>query len=230
MTPDSLTPFPADAQVTDVQAQIAQIGKTLAQLEQESQSLKVQAAQKDQQAAAIRVQLATLAGTKAQTVTATPQIGQTVEGKGVYMGVWQPKNRNGKSLGKTFAVYAATEDLTDEFGVKLVATFRNHAKRMTALKDWHGHNGFDSTNDATIIQGLADGSAVGKWFIPTRELLTGTDRWGDKVQDDNLLAHQDKLGAITTSRKDCDDYEYPNYYISSAEHRDDSYSVCIPSA
>ena len=230
MAPDSLTP--ADAQTTggqtlpaDVQAQIAQIGEKLTQLEQESKSLEEQASQKRQQAAAIRVQLATLAGTQSQSVKATPQIGEKIEGKGIYLGVYAPKNRNGKSLGKTFAVYAATEDLTDESGAKLVATFRDHAKRMTALKGWHGHDGFDSTNDAEIIQGLADGSAVGKWIIPTQELLTGTDRNGDKVQDDNLIAHKDKLGQITTSRKGCGDYEYPNYYISSTEHRDNSYYV-----
>jgi hypothetical protein len=105
---------------------------------------------------------------------------------------------------------------------------------MTTLKNWHGHDGGDFTNDATIIQGLADGSAVGKWFIPTKELLVGTDRNGDKVQNDNLLAHKDKLGQITTFRdvppfrgtyhdwdaeSDPNYYWYPNYYWSSTEHR-----------
>lgn len=233
MAPDSLTITLADGQAVGGQTApaadpISRIEQELTRIEQESQSLKQQAAQKRQQLAEMRarvamqmrVRLATLAGTKTQTVKATPKIGETVEGKGIYMGVYAPKYRNGKSLGKAFAVYAATEDLTDESGAKLVATFQNHAKRITALKGWHGHDGFDSTNDAAITQGLADGSAVGKWLIPTRELLSGTDRNGDKVQDDNLIAHKDKLGAITTSRKGCGDYEYPNYYVSATELRD----------
>src|SRR5580658_1782334 len=99
------------------------------------------------------------------------KIGEKIEGKGIYIGQWQPKDRTGKSLGKTFALYAAPEDLTDETGKKLTATFRDTANRMTTLKNWHGHDGGDFTNDATIIQGLAHGSAVGKWFIPTKELL-----------------------------------------------------------
>jgi hypothetical protein len=236
MAPDSLIPTPTDGQQTGgakapVADLISQIEQDMTRIELESKNLREQAkglenqaTQKDQQVAAIRVQLAKLSGAQAQTVK-TPQIGEKIEGKGIYMGVYAPKYRNGKSLGKTFAVYVATEDLTDESGAKLVATFQDHAKRMTALKGWHGHDGFDSTNDAAITQGLADRSAVGKWLIPTIEILVGTDRNGDKVQDDNLIAHKDKLGAITTSRKCCGDYEYPNYYVSSTEPRDLSYGV-----
>jgi hypothetical protein len=218
MPPDSLTPTPgAMPPATDL---ISQIEQEMTRIEQESQNLKQQAAQKDEQLARMRVRLATLAGAKAQTFKTTPQVGQTAEGKGIYMGVYAPKYRNGKSLGKTFAVYAAPEDLTSESGAKLVATFKDTTKRLTGLKNWHGHDGGDFANDAAIIQGLADGSAVGKWLIPTREILAGTDRNDAKVQDDNLIAHKDKLGAITTSRKGCGDYEYPNYYVSSTEHRD----------
>jgi hypothetical protein len=193
-----------------VKNQIAQIGQRLKQLEQESKSLEEQAAQKRQQAAEIRVQLAKLSARA---------------GKGVYIGQWQPKDRNGKSLGKTCAVYAAPEDLTDKSGRKLVATFKDTAKRMTALRNWHGHDGGDFANDTALYRGLADGSAFGKWFIPTRDLLTGTDLNGNKVQNDNLVAHKDKLGEITTAREGCGSYEYPNYYWSLSEHRDVSHGV-----
>jgi len=203
---------------------ISRIEEEMTCIEQESQSLEQQAAQKRQQLVEMRVRLATLAGTQMQTIK-TPQIGQKIEGKGIYMGVYAPKDRNGTSLGKTFAVYAAPEDLTGESGAKLVATFQDTARRMTALKGWHGHDGGDFANDAAIIQGLADGSALGKWLIPTRELLSGTDYNGDKVQTDNLLAHKDKLGEITTSREGCGDCEYPNYYVSSTEYHARSYYV-----
>jgi hypothetical protein len=131
-----------------------------------------------------------------------PQIGQTIAGKGVYMGAWTPKDRSGNSLGKSFAVYAASEDLTDESGKKLVATFQDTAKRMTGLRNWHGHDGGNFANDTALYQGLADGSAICKWFIPTRDLLVGTDLNGNKVQADNLYAHKDKgdlMGTFTMS-------------------------------
>jgi hypothetical protein len=223
MAPDSLTPTPADGQQTGGETPpaaelISRIEQELTRIEQESRSLKEQAAQKDQQVAEMRVRLATLAGTKSQAVKTTPQIGQTIEGKGVYMGIWQPKDRNGKSLGKTFAVYAAPEDLTSESGAKLVATFQDHAKRMTALKGWHGHDGGDFANDAALYKALVDGSAIGKWFIPTRDLLVGTDVDGNKVQADNLYANKDKgdlKGTFTTSGDFLD-----HWYWSCTEPRD----------
>jgi hypothetical protein len=151
----------------------------------------------------------------------TPQIGQTVEGKGVYVGQWKPLDQNGKSLGKSFNVFAAPEDLTDESGKKLVATFKDTAKRITALKNWHGHDGGNFANDTALYECLADGSAVGKWFIPTRDLLVGNDLNGSKVQADNLYANKDKgdlKGTFTTSGQG-GDRDYPVWYWSCTEHR-----------
>jgi hypothetical protein len=267
MPPDSLPPAPADGQPigvqtlpADVRAKIAQIGEEITRLQQEEQSLKEegrslseqaknlaeilrkQAMQKDQQAAEIRVQIAKLSGAQAQTIkTAMPRIGEKIEGKGIYLGVWHPKYTIDKSLGKAFAVYAAPEDLTNEHGEKLVATFQDHAKRVAALKGWHGHDGFDGDYDWKIKRGLADGSVVGKWFIPARELLCGFDVYGIKqVQDDNMFVHKDKLGKITTllSSAGCD-YVREDYYVSSTVGRDgsnglhcsrlsDGFGACFP--
>jgi len=227
MTPDSSIPtntLDTSAPTPPATDLVDQIEAQLAMLDQESRSLKEQAAQKDKQAADIRVRLATIAGTRSDTVK-VPQIGQTVAGKGIYMGVWEPKDRGGNSLTKKFAVYAAPEDLTDESGRKLVATFQDTARRITALRNWHGHDGGDFADDAALYRGLADGSAAGKWFIPTRDLMAGTDLDGNTVQNDNLVAHKDKLGEIITSREGCDTRDYPNYYWTLAEHRDISTHV-----
>jgi len=149
------------------------------------------------------------------------QIGQTIEGKGLYMGVWEPKDRAGNSLNRKFTVYAAPEDLTDESGQKLVATFQDTAKRMTGLRNWHGHDGAGVVNDTQLYRGLADGFAIGKWFIPTRDLLLGTDIDGNKVQNENLAAYNERLGEITMSRRyGCSSYDYPNYYLSLSELAD----------
>jgi hypothetical protein len=131
----------------------------------------------------------------------TPRIGQMIAGKGIFAGVWTPEDRDGQSLGKKFSVFAAPEDLTDGSGKKLVATFRDAAKRITALRNWHGHDGGDFANDTALYKGLADGSAIGKWFIPPLELLLGTDLDGNFVRPDNLYTNKNKgdfKGTFTT--------------------------------
>jgi hypothetical protein len=150
-----------------------------------------------------------------------PQIGQTIPGKGVFVGVWKPKDRDGNSLGKAFNVYAAPQDLTDESGQKALLTFKDAAKRLTALGNWHGYNGGDFGNDTALYKALGNGSYHGEWFIPPRELLVGTDLNGNKVQDDNLYANQGKgdlKGTFTTARGSSSDY--PDWYWSCTERRD----------
>jgi hypothetical protein len=149
----------------------------------------------------------------------TQQIGQRIAGKGVYIGVWAPKDRTGRSLGKTFAVYAAPEDLTDASGKRLAATFKDAARELASKRNWHGFDGGDFASDTALYKGLTDGSAIGKWFLPTRDLLVGTDIDGKKVQDDTLYAHKDRgdlKGAFMPSR-----YIYRNYYWSLSERRGD---------
>jgi hypothetical protein len=211
MAPDSLTPNPADGQPTGGETLpaadfISRIEQEMTRIEQESHSLKQQAAQKDQQLAEMRVRLATLAGTKSQTVK-PPQIGQTIAGKGVYIGQWQPKDRSGNSLGKRFNVFAAPEDLTDESGKKALLTFKDTAERMMALGNWHGHDGGDFANDTAVYTALKNGSYNGEWFIPTRDLLS-----------DNLYSNKDQgdlKGSFATSGSGLD-----VWYWSCTERRD----------
>ncbi len=53
---------------------------------------------------------------------------------GVYIGVWEPKDRTGKSLGKTFNIFAAPEDLTDDAGKKVLLTFNEAVQARGVLK------------------------------------------------------------------------------------------------
>jgi hypothetical protein len=158
-----------------------------------------------------------------------PQIGQTIEGKGIYLGVWEPKDRQGQSLSRTFAVYAAPEDLTDESGRKLAATFKDAAKRITAVRNWHGHDGGSFASDAALYTALKDGTGIGKWFIPPRELLVGTDLNGAKVRDNNLYAHRntgDFKDSFTTIDNGSDGNSgYAVWYWSCTERRDYRSSV-----
>jgi len=138
-----------------------------------------------------------------------PQIGQTIPGKGIFAGLWTPKDRDGNSLGKTFSVFAAPEDLTDEYGSRVLSQFKEAAQRITALRNWHGHDGGDFADDAALYKALADGSAVGKWFIPTRDLLT-----------DNLYANEDRIGGFQTNDSGRD-----VWYWCCTEHPTDALHV-----
>jgi hypothetical protein len=226
MAPDSLTPTRADDQLSGgVPAAdlISRIEEEMTRSEQQSKSLKQQAAQKDQQLAEMRVRFATLAGTKSQAVK-TPQIGQTIAGKGIYLGVWEPKDREGRSLNRRFAVYAAPEDLKAPSGGNLLKTFRDMAQEVASLRNWHGADGGSFANDAALYTALKDGTGVGKWFIPPRELLVGTDLNGATVRDDNLYAHRntgDFKNSFTTIDNGSDGNSgYAVCYWSCTDRRD----------
>jgi hypothetical protein len=110
-----------------------------------------------------------------------PHIGQTIAGKGVFAGVWEPKDRDGKSLGKRFNVFATPQDLTDSSGKKILMQFKEAVERMTALSNWHDHDGVNFANDTAVYTALKNGSYNGEWFIPTRDLLS-----------DNLYSNKDQ--------------------------------------
>src|SRR5271163_1945820 len=42
---------------------------------------------------------------KQEEALKNPQIGQLIDGKGVFLGIWEPKDRSRKSLGKKFNLY-----------------------------------------------------------------------------------------------------------------------------
>jgi len=117
------------------------------------------------------------------------EIGQMIPGKGIFMGVWEAKNRRGKSLGKKFRRFVAPEDLMDDEGKKVLWTFREAAQQVAGLRNWHGHDGADFKDEADFYKALKEGRGIGKWFIPPSEFLIGIDRNGDKVSDDHLYAH-----------------------------------------
>ena len=67
------------------------------------------------------------------------QIGQLVEGKGIYFGVQEITTKGG--LTQTFDLYAAPEDLTDAQDEKLVTTYNKAVIALNEKEDWHGHHG-----------------------------------------------------------------------------------------
>jgi hypothetical protein len=158
---------------------------------------------------------------------ADPQPGQLIAGKGVFIGTWSPKDRDGNSLNKTFNLFAAPHDLgLDENGrgTKLVATYNKAAAHVAGLQDYHGYNGFNHNvsgqgkhvpPDEALYDALRNGSYNGEWFVPPKDVL-----------DDNLYQNKDKgdlSGTFVTSSSGSD---HAHWYWSCTEHPDYWSSVC----
>jgi len=169
-------------------------------------------------------------GTTMPFASGNLNIGELVPDKGIFAGVWEPKDRQGNSLGKRYNVFAAPEDLTDSSGKKVLLKFKDAAREVANLKNWHGHNGAGVANDTALYEALRDGSYNGGWFIPTRDLLGSKD--GGKDVDDNVV-HDETLykhrntGAFanTFQMVDKSSSDIGEYYWSCSEHRDDSVYV-----
>lgn len=143
------------------------------------------------------------------------QPGQLVSGKGVFIGIWQPKDREGNSLGRIFNVFAAPQDLTDASGQKNPLTYEDTVNRVAELKNWHGHDGGRFINDTAVYDALKNNSYNGEWFIPTRDLLDGKEFNKKTVQLDNLYRYKDTgalKGTFTTTVG-----FYPHWYWSCTE-------------
>jgi len=148
-------------------------------------------------------------------------IGQLVPGKGVYLGIWSPSDRHACSINKMFNVYAAPYDLgLDEngHGSKLIITYNDAVKAVSEIKNLMGHNGAQYKNDTELYDALRSGSYKGEWFIPTRDLVNGTDVDGIKVQHDNLYQHRN-TGKFANTFTTASGSDYPDWYWSSTEHR-----------
>lgn len=124
-----------------------------------------------------------------------PEIGELVESKGVYIGVWELKDEGGT----VFDLYAAPQDLD------LPSSFNEASRYASALLDYHGHNG------ANLSSSFPQLMNSGKWFIPTYDILK------NKIYENRnkgaLKGTFNTFGGISS------------YYWSSTESRLDTSSV-----
>ncbi len=114
--------------------------------------------------------------------------GDLIPGQGIYMGKWQPKDRDGASLGKVFNVFAAPEDLKSSDATPLHLTFHDTVYWVDKLKDWHGYNGAYFHNDRELIDALKNRSYNGGWFIPPVELACGSDWIRNETYETSFFA------------------------------------------
>lgn len=151
--------------------------------------------------------------------TSRIDIGDIIPGEGVYLGIWQPKDKSGKSLGATFKVFAAPEDLRDAEGRECVFKYEEAVTRISELKNWHGHDGANYKNDVALYDAIKNLNYYGGWFIPPAELLTGMPEFlSKKTRADNLVTYRNS-GAFKGSFNEnaVDIFKYPAQYWSSTE-------------
>lgn len=118
------------------------------------------------------------------------ECGALVPKQGVFLGQWNPHDKDGQSLGKVFNVFAAPTDLTDNKDRKTASTYTDTVDRIAELKNWHGFDGGTYAHDRALYEALQNGSYKGEWVIPTLDLLCGLNTKGDQiVQPYNLYRH-----------------------------------------
>jgi hypothetical protein len=120
-------------------------------------------------------------------------IGRQIEGRGVFIGTWQPEG-----LSQKFNIFAAPEDLTNENGEKELYTYKDAVTRIAELKDWHGFDGTNYADDSELYRALKNRNYNSGWFIPPSELLTGKLLDGETIQPDNLYDYREK-GSLSGS-------------------------------
>jgi hypothetical protein len=139
-----------------------------------------------------------------------PQIGELVPGKGIYAGIWEPKDRNGRSLGKIFDLYAAPKDIEGSKGKKILLTFNKAVRHVAGLRNWNGHDGSRLESDDAIYEAVRAGryADLEKWFIPTKDILT-----------ENVYKNKD-TGAFKGTFTTASGSDLANWYWSSSELRE----------
>lgn len=125
-----------------------------------------------------------------EQVEINAEIGDLVVNQGIYLGKWQPVDREGNSLGKTFNVFAAPENLKGSLGQDRLRTYEETFEKIKRLSKWHGHNGAGYESDSELLQALKEGTYKGEWVIPPRELVSGKNCKDEEMQADNLYRHQ----------------------------------------
>ena len=168
------------------------------------------------------------------------RIGQMIPGKGIYLGIWSPKDREGVSLSKTFNVFAAPYDLgLDENGQgkkrlfkskrdeKLIAPYYYTVGTVAAMKNLMGHKGADYKNDTELYDALRSGAYKGEWFIPPRDLVDGKDVDGNKVQNDDLYQHRKTGKFANTFARTANGRGGSSSYWSCTERRECESYICM---
>lgn len=132
----------------------------------------------------------------AQRKALDEKVGQQMGTDGIFMG-------QVTLLGRTFNVFAAPQDLTNEAGQVVDFKVGEAQARLATLTDFNGHDGTNFKDDQEFMDALENSTYDGGWVIPPRLLLVGTDNAGSAAQPANIVtcAQKDKLPGIDKASK-----------------------------
>ncbi len=94
-------------------------------------------------------------------------VGTHYKGEGIFLGEWNPVDREGRPLGTIFNLFAATEDL------KRTATYTKTIEKISTMPQFHGYTGVESKDDVELYKLIRDGKYNGEWFLPTINISIG---------------------------------------------------------
>jgi hypothetical protein len=119
------------------------------------------------------------------------EIGESVEGEGIYLGTYELPNGYQKGLANVFNVFAAPTDITES------VPYENAIAIVAGLKGWHGHDGEYFADAESFLRALGGESYKGGWVIPPREILAGIE--GKNL--DNIYTSRER-GAFAKTLKE----------------------------
>jgi hypothetical protein len=119
-----------------------------------------------------------------RALMSTVRSGDVVPGKGVYVGIWAPRDENGESLKSEYYVFGAPEDL--EKRGKRLWNFNEASAELASRKRWAGFDGRSFSNHRELYKSLADGSYDGEWLIPPLEIV-------DSFRNEDMWKHGGSL-------------------------------------
>lgn len=148
-------------------------------------------------------------------------IGQYYKGEGVYVGTYEPVDRNGQYLGKVFNLFAAREDIDGS------ATYNDTVKKVKEIKALEGHNGAQFENDSGLYKVLESKNYDGEWFIPSLDMLKANN---SIKRDNDLVAMaggslydlKEKGGLKSTFTTMNNGNDYVHQYWSCTESKGDN--------
>jgi hypothetical protein len=152
--------------------------------------------------------------------------GQRIPKKGVYLGVWSPTDHSNRSIGKTFALYAAPHDLgLDEDGVgkKMTGSFDQFLDAVSEIRNLMGFKGEVYESDRELHRALRNGSYKGGWFIPTKEILVG--RQDNDSDEECSLSRHHRSGVLAKTFFVSIKSPKERYYLSCTEHQQEDHII-----
>jgi hypothetical protein len=136
---------------------------------------------------------------------ATPKVGETFKGEGVYLKAMDVPVVTGPVKGKlALRFYAAPKDL------EVASTWRAAEQQVSGIRNYHGHHGAErsvSTFDRLCVllrkQCIENNNYYSSgWMIMPQEIVSGRDASGMKVMEGSMFDHRDTGDLIGTFASD----------------------------